>query len=67
MNQKQSYQFYTGISLGLDELIRIGDLDIILKVTAGLKPFCVISHEPVSTFLPNLLGLDDELIRFLSP
>ena len=53
------------ITLGHDEeLIRFYDLDLIFKVTAGLKLpnlsqkvlVCIISHELVGRFQPDLHG-----------
>ena len=53
------------VTLGHDEeLIRFGDLDLIFKVTAGLKLpnlspkvlVCTISHELVGRFQPDLHG-----------
>ena len=53
------------VTLGHDkELIMFGDLDLIFKVTAGLKLLnlslnvlvCTISHELVGRFQPDLHG-----------
>ena len=65
------------VTLGYDEeLIRFGDLDLIFKVTAGLKLpnlsqkvlVCTISHELVGRFtqicMDITMGHDEELIWF---
>ena len=65
------------VTLGHDEeLIRFRDLDLIFKVTAGLKLpnlsqkvlVCTISHDWLTDFnqicMDITLGHDEELIRF---
>ena len=59
----------------MKSVLGFGDLDLIFKVTAGLKPpdlsqkvlVCTISHELVGRFQPHLhgydmMGHDEELI-----